>query len=62
MTFVRTVGAVHIVMIPSVTGFQTGNNLTVYKATVLFQMILRAQCIFKIFFTVFFLQSCRYYL
>jgi hypothetical protein len=54
MTFVRTVGGVHIVMIPSVTGFQTGNNLTVYKATVLFQMILRAQCIFKIFFAVFF--------
>jgi hypothetical protein len=46
MTFVKTVVGVHILMIPSMSGFQTGKHLTVYKATVLFQMILRAQCIF----------------
>jgi len=29
MEFVRTVGSVHIVIIPSITGFQTGKYLTV---------------------------------
>jgi len=29
MKFVKTVGGVHIVIIPSMTGFQTGKNLTV---------------------------------
>jgi len=29
MKFVWTVGSVHIVVIPSITGFQTGQNLTV---------------------------------
>jgi len=35
VNFVRTVGSVHILIIPSVTQFQSGNNLTVQTATVL---------------------------
>jgi hypothetical protein len=35
MNFVRTVGRVHIVIIPSITQFQSGKNLTVQAATVL---------------------------
>jgi len=35
MNFVRTVGGVHIVIIPSITEFQSGKNLTVQAATVL---------------------------
>jgi len=34
MNFVRTVGSVHIVIIPSITQFQSGKNLTVQAATV----------------------------
>jgi len=29
MNFVRTVDSVHVLIIPSITGFQTGQNLTV---------------------------------
>jgi len=46
MKFVRTVDSVHVVIIPSVTGFQTGKSLTVYAATVLF-LILQADAIDK---------------
>jgi len=35
MNFVRTVGIVHSVIIPSITEFQSGKNLTVQAATVL---------------------------
>ena len=39
MKFVRTAGSVHVVIIPSITVFQTGKNLTVYAATVLFLVL-----------------------
>jgi len=35
VNFVRTIGNVHIVIIPSITQFQSVNNLTVQAATVL---------------------------
>ena len=35
VNFVRTVGSVHIVIIPSITEFQSGKNLTLQAATVL---------------------------
>jgi type IV pilus biogenesis protein CpaD/CtpE len=35
VNFVRTVGSVHIVIIPSITQFQPVKNLTVQAATVL---------------------------
>jgi hypothetical protein len=44
MKFVRTVGSVHIVIIPSNTGFQTGKNLTVYAATVPFLVLQDDAC------------------
>jgi short-subunit dehydrogenase len=37
-------GTVHIVIIPSMTGLKTGNNLTVYTATVVF-FVLQADAI-----------------
>ena len=46
MNFVSTVVSVHVVIIPSMTGFQTGKSLTVYAATVLF-LILQADAIDK---------------
>lgn len=39
MNFMRTVDSVYIVSIPSITGFQTGKNLTVYAAIVLFRVL-----------------------
>ena len=41
MKFVRTVDSVHVVIIRSNTGFQSGKNLTAYTATVLF-LVLQA--------------------
>jgi len=38
---VRTVGSVHIMIIPSITGFQTGKNFTMYSVTVMF-LVLQA--------------------
>ena len=46
MKFVRTVGSVHVVIIPSIRGFQTGKNPTVYTVTVLF-LVLQADAIDK---------------
>jgi hypothetical protein len=46
MNFVRTVDSVHVVIIPSITGFQTSKSLTVYAATVLF-LVLQADAIDK---------------
>jgi short-subunit dehydrogenase len=43
---VRTVGSVHVVIVPSITGFQIGKNLSVYTATVLF-LVLQADAIDK---------------
>jgi short-subunit dehydrogenase len=40
------VGSVQIVIVPSITGFQTGKNLSVYVATVLF-LVLQADGVDK---------------
>jgi hypothetical protein len=40
LKFVRTVGSEHIVIIPIIRGFQTGKNLNVYAAIVLFCVLL----------------------
>jgi len=39
MKIVRAVGSEHIVIIPFMIGFQTGKNLTVYAAIVLFRVL-----------------------
>jgi len=39
MKFVRAVGSECIVIIPLMKGFQTGKNLTVYAAIVLFRVL-----------------------
>jgi hypothetical protein len=46
VNFVRTVGSVHIVIIPSITQFQSGKNLTVQAATALLycRLILVTGC------------------
>jgi short-subunit dehydrogenase len=46
MNCVRTVGSVHVVIVPSIIGFQTGEYFSVYVATVLF-LVLQADAIDK---------------
>jgi hypothetical protein len=46
INFLRTVDSVHIAIIPSMTGFQTGKNRSVYAAIVLF-LVLQADAIDK---------------
>ena len=44
MKFVNAVGNVHVVIIPSIGGFPTGKNLTLFAATVFF-LVLQADII-----------------
>jgi len=46
MNMVRALGCVHIVIIPSITRFETGKNLTLLAAAVLF-VVLQADAIDK---------------
>ena len=46
MNMVRTLGCVRIVIVPSITRFQTGKNLTLLAAPVLF-VVLQADAIDK---------------